>query len=137
FERLEPERLDPLRDRLRQAFAAGDEIAAVVVVVQAGEVPPFRFANLTRARHRFAIFDDGIGFRAVPVFADLRTPAALGQHRKGPERQIDAPHFVLDLSHSQIARPKPTILPQPRLESLDGCRGRYGKADHELRRLAV
>jgi len=50
------------------------------------------------------------------MFADLGLPLALGQHRKGPERQVDPFQFVGHRCDGQIAWPEPTVRPQPLAE---------------------
>src|SRR5437016_3544818 len=71
---LQSKGLDPFSIRLRQSSAAGDKIAAVVIVMVAGKSPPFCLLHRAGVCHRLAVFHGRVRFRAVPMLANSRRP---------------------------------------------------------------
>jgi hypothetical protein len=66
------------------------------------------------------------------MLADPRRPVTFGQHRKSPERQVDALHLLRDFGLTQVARPEPAVVAKPLGEFLLSLLGRNGKTNHKL-----
>src|SRR5947209_289169 len=96
--------------------------------------PPLRFLHLPSACNLVPFFVPFvISFGPVPILPNARRPIGAGQHRKGPERQINPFHFVSNHRLRQIARPKPTVVANPLPKLFLSFFRRDGEPDNEFR----